>query len=158
MNAQEQSLQRLLTLQRLAAQQEDNAARQLADALAKHANAEDRRAELLQYEIEYAGRAPGAEGRSVDVAASVASLRHHAGFLSKLRDAVRFQAERVQQLSTEVDRQRARWMMLHREVEKLEQLSDATKRQLALIDSRKQARELDELAQRGWLRQRQVAG
>lgn len=138
------SLQRLSTLQRLAAQQEDQAARQLADALTRHANAEDRHAELVRYEAEYAERTP--------TAASVQGLSHHAGFLMKLRDAVRFQAERVQGFAREVEQARVRWIGLHREVEKLDQLSLNAQRQIAATDSRLQARELDELAQRGWVR------
>lgn len=149
MNAPEQSLQRLNTLQRLAAQQEDQAARQLAEALNRHANASDRHAELVQYEIEYAARTPGVGG--------VLALSRHAGFLAKLRDALKFQQERVQQLSVEVDRARARWIGLHREVEKLEQLGEVAKRQMLAADSRRQSRELDELAQRSWVRQ-QAAG
>ncbi len=142
---QAQSLQRLSTLQRLAVAQEDTAARQLAEALAKHANAQDRHAELLQYEMEYAGRPP--------VAVGVQALGHHAGFLAKLRDAVRFQTERVSLFADEVERARSRWMGMHREVEKLEQLGAAAQRQIEAIDSRRQSRELDELAQRGWVRQ-----
>lgn len=143
------SLQRLETLQQLARQQEERAARQLADALAKHANAQDRHAELLRYEIEYA------QGASTS-AASILTLRHHAGFLTKLREAVGFQAERIHALAAELERSRSRWMALHREVEKLEQLAEAARRQIARSETRQQSRELDELAQRGWLVQ-QVA-
>jgi len=150
MNAPEQSLQRLATLQRLAAQQEDQAARQLAEALSRHGNAADRHTELVQYEIEYAARTPNASG--------VLALSRHAGFLSKLRDALKFQHDRVQQLGLEVDRARARWVGLHREVEKLEQLGEVARREMLAADSRRQSRELDELAQRGWVRQQQVAG
>ena len=143
-----QSLQRLETLQRLATQKEDTAARQLADALAKHANAQDRYAELLQYELEYTARAP--------VASGVQALTYQAGFLAKLRDAVRFQTERVETFAAEVERARLRWMGLHREVEKLEQLSVNAQQQINVVESRRTARELDELAQRGWSRQRAV--
>lgn len=141
-----QSLQRLETLQRFAAQQEDTAARQLADALAKHANAQDRYTELLQYELEYSARTP--------VASGVQALTYQAGFLSKLRDAVRFQTERVESFAAEVDRTRLRWLGLHREVEKLEQLAVNAQRQIDVVENRRSARELDELAQRGWSRQR----
>lgn len=142
------SLQRLELLQRLATQQEDQTARALADALARHANAEDRRAELQQYEQEYAARIPASAG--------VAALRHHAGFLAKLRSAVSFQCERVQLLSGEVDRARARWVALHREVEKLAQLETGARQQLRQLDARRQSRESDELAVRGWMRQQAV--
>lgn len=144
-----QSLQRLETLQRLAAQQEDSAARQLADALAKHANAQDRYAELLQYELEYSARTPAAIG--------VQALTHQAGFLSKLRDAVRFQTERVEAFAADVERARLRWMGLHREVEKLEQLGVNAQRQIDVVENRRTARELDELAQHGWSRLRAVS-
>ncbi|MDO9451375.1 MAG: flagellar export protein FliJ [Stagnimonas sp.] len=147
-SAEANSLHRLATLQRLAAQQEDHAARQLADALAKHANAGDRHAELLQYEIEYASRVPATNG--------VMALTHHAGFLAKLRDAVHFQHERVGHLATEVERARLRWIALHREVEKLEQLGDAARRQIAVGESRRESRDLDELATRSWVRQQAV--
>jgi len=70
------SLQRLHTLQRLASQAEDAAARQLAEALSRHANAGDRQHELTQYEREYAQRTPDTGG--------VAALSRHAGFLAKL--------------------------------------------------------------------------
>ncbi|MES2683677.1 MAG: flagellar export protein FliJ [Pseudomonadota bacterium] len=139
------SLQRLALLQRLATQQEDQAARQLADALARHANAEDRRVELQAYEQEYAARVPTAGG--------VQALSHHAGFLAKLREAIRFQAERALSMAQEVERVRARWIGLHREVEKLEQLSLNVQQQLRHHASRREGRELDELAQRGWVRQ-----
>ncbi len=144
------TLQRLATLQTLANQQEDSAARQLADALAKHANAQDRYGELLEYEAEYAFRTPTAGG--------VMALTHHAGFLAKLRDAMRFQAERVQGLAAEVERQRARWLGLHREVEKIEQLSVNARQQIAVIEGRRQARDLDELATRSWVRRQAVSG
>lgn len=140
------SLQRLHTLQRLASQAEDHAARQLAEALSRHANAGDRQHELHQYEQEYAARTPTSGG--------VSALSRHAGFLAKLRDAVRFQTERTQALAQEVERARARWIALHREVEKLEQLGDSARRQIAHSDARWQARELDERAQQGWARQR----
>lgn len=142
------SLQRLELLQRLAGQQEDQAARQLADALAKHANAEDRRAELQQYELEYAARIPAGAG--------VAALRDHAGFLAKLRAAVGFQCERTQLLAAEVERARARWVGLHREVEKLAQLETGARHELRQLDARRQSRESDELAVRGWMRQQAV--
>lgn len=144
------TLQRLATLQTLAAQQEDTAARQLADALAKHANAQDRYAELLEYEAEYAFRTPTAGG--------VMALSHHAGFLSKLRDAMRFQSDRVQGFAAEVERLRGRWMGLHREVEKLEQLGCSARQQMAVVEARKQSREIDDFAQRSWVRQQAVSG
>ena len=144
-----QSLKRLDTLQRLATQQEDSAARQLADALAKHANAQDRYAELMQYELEYTARSPVARG--------VQALSYQAGFVSKLRDAVRFQSERVESLAGDVELARLRWMGLHREVEKLEQLGVNAQRQIDVVENRRNARELDELAQRGWARQRALS-
>lgn len=148
MNAQNASpLQRLALLQRLAAEQEDRAARQLADALARHANAEDRRSELVHYEMEYMARTPGDSGR----ASSVAALAQHAGFVAKLREAVQFQNERAQQLSVEVEQARARWVALHRELEKLEQLSAAAQQEIRRVESRRESRELDELATRGWV-------
>ena len=51
------------------------------------------------------------------VARGVQALSYQAGFVSKLRDAVRFQSERVESLAGEVERARLRWMGLHREVE-----------------------------------------
>lgn len=151
------SLQRLELLQRLASQQEDHAARQLADALARHANAEDRRAELYHYELEYASRTPSGGAQSGHAAASVMTLAHHAGFLAKLREAVRFQSERVQNFAAEVELARSRWVALHCELEKLGQLDSSARQQLRQLESRREARELDELASRGWV-QRQALG
>lgn len=149
MNATHPSpLQRLELLQRLASQQEDHAARQLADALAKHANAMDRSAELVHYEMEYAAREPTASG--------VQALSHHAGFLAKLREAVRFQNQRVQMLANEVESARARWMSLHRELEKLAQLEVSARQHLRQVEFRRESRELDELATRGWVLQQAV--
>lgn len=143
------ALHRLALLQSLAVQQEDHAARLLAEALARHANGEDRRVELLAYEQEYAARQPQGGG--------VQGLSRHAGFLSKLREALRFQTERVQGLGLEVERARTRWIGTHHEVEKLDQLAAAARQQLQDHAGRREARELDELAQGGWLRQ-QAAG
>jgi len=137
------SLQRLAVLQDLATQQEDTAAKQLADALARHANAEDRRAELLRYEIEYAAQPPATAG-------GVKALSQQAGFLARLREAVRFQDERVQLLSNEVEQARGRWVSVHRELEKLGQLEAGALRQLQQSESRKENREQDELAARRW--------
>jgi flagellar FliJ protein len=153
--AQASALHRLETLRQLAAEKEDRASRELATALARHANAQDRHAELLRYEQEYAER-----GSSTEVALSstrVQALQHRAGFLTKLREAVQFQTERAASLGAEVERARARWVSLHREVDKLDQLRETTRQQIAAVEARRDAKEQDEFAQQGWLRQRLTA-
>lgn len=149
MNAPDaRALARLSTLQQLASQQEDSSARQLADALARLAQAEDRCTELRHYEHEYLSREPRA--------GSVAALRQHAGFVARLREAVRFQTERVGALSAEAERARLRWIGLHREVEKLEMLQANVRESLRQHAARAAGREQDEHGRVGWLRQQAV--
>jgi flagellar export protein FliJ len=144
------SLQRLATLQRLAEQQEETAARQLSDALAQLANAEDRCAELRRYELEYLAQPPRAF--------SVAALRHHAGFVARLAEAVRYQTERSTSLAQEAERARSRWVGLHREVEKLDQLTRQVRETMRQAANRSLHRTMDEHGQLGWQRQQAFNG
>lgn len=142
------SLARLSTLQKLAVQQEDAAARQLAEALARLAQADDRCTELCHYEQEYLASEPRA--------GSVAALRQHSGFVAKLREAVRFQTDRVSTLAAEAECARQRWIGLHREVEKLEALEANVREALQHEAARAAGREADERGRIGWLRQQAV--
>jgi flagellar FliJ protein len=140
---------RFAPLLQLASQQEDRAARTLADALARHANAEDRRKELLQYQLEYECRSPG-------TGLGVQGLSRHSGFMAKLRDALQFQAIRTQELARTVGECREDWMAAHREVEKLAQLIAQATQQAEQHQQRRQDRELDERAMSRY-HQRQAA-
>lgn len=134
-------------LRQRAAGLEDQAAKLLAEALRRHAQAESRHAELCRYEAEYAER-PLPETTGVN------SLRHNAAFLARLREAVRFQAERVASSAQEVERARAHWLASHREVEKLDRLLAQAAQEARQKDARRQGREMDENAVRGFMARR----
>ncbi len=138
-------------LRQRAARLEDSAAQALSSVLARHAHAEARHAELCRYEAEYAAR-------NLPDSTGVNTLRHHAAFLARLRDAVRFQADSVARSSQEVERLRGQWLAAHREVEKLDRLTAQCLQEAAQAEARRQGREQDEAALRGHLAQRALIG
>lgn len=129
---------------------EDQAAKLLAEALRRHAQAESRHAELCRYEAEYAER-PLPETTGVN------NLRHGAAFLARLREAVRFQTERLASSVREVEQARAHWLATHREVEKLDRLLAQAAQEARQKDARRQGREMDENAVRGFMARRLLA-
>lgn len=144
-----QAASRFTPLHQRAVGLEDRSAQALAAALGRHAQAEDRHAELCRYEAEYAARQlPASTGVNV--------LRQHAAFLARLREAVRFQADRLALAARELERAQQHWLASHREVEKLERLMAQCQQEAVRVEARRQSREQDEAALRIHLRQQSL--
>ncbi|MDM4770805.1 flagellar export protein FliJ [Solimonas sp. SE-A11] len=130
---------RLVPLQTLADQREDEAARRLADVQRRHADQEARLVELRRYADEYANAPAGPT--------AVLMLNRQA-FLGRLREAERFQVQAVEDARLAVEAERAAWLLKRRDVSVLDQLAACYRGREQRQDERREQRGADELALR----------
>lgn len=131
---------RLQTLEQLAAFNETQASRQLAERL-RALDTEDQRLRQLQgYVGEYAARR--ADGAATSVAALTAGRR----FVDRLQTAVRQQAEVVQRARQTVDQATAQWRAARARRLALARLREREAARLAERRDRRDQARLDELA------------
>ncbi len=130
---------RLVPLQTLAETREDEAARRLAEVQRRHADQEARLAELRRYADEYASAPAGP---------TAALMLNRQAFLSRLRDAERFQVQAVEDARLAVEAERASWLLKRRDVSVLDQLAACYRGREQRQDERREQRGADELALR----------
>ncbi|MES0874093.1 flagellar export protein FliJ [Sinimarinibacterium thermocellulolyticum] len=131
------SSSRLRPLQRIAELREDEAAKRLLDQRRVLGERELRLQELTRYLAEYEGLASAQHPRL---------LMNRQAFIERLREAVALQAQLVEQARSQVEAQRAEWLLQHREVATLDRLADCYRRRERRIEEQRSQRQLDEFA------------
>ncbi|ASR44398.1 flagellar export protein FliJ [Xanthomonas citri pv. mangiferaeindicae] len=120
--------------------QEDAAARVLAQRQSSLDEHEARLAELRRYADEYA--------HSQLAATSPAQLANRRAFLERLESAVEQQSRTVDQSRQTVELERGRLLLASRDKQVLEQLAASYRAQERQVDERRSQRELDDLGAR----------
>ena len=138
---------RLVPIQRLAQERENERARQLAEQQKTLETHEQRLLELRRYADEYA---------SVPSSTTLtpALLSNRRAFVEKLDSAVVQQNRQVEKARGTCDVERARLMLASREVTVLEKLAASYHAQERKVEERKSQRDLDEHAARTFQRGR----
>lgn len=119
---------------------EDAAARVLADRQRALQQNESRLDELRRYAAEY--------GQSQLAATSPAQLANRRAFLERLESAVEQQSRAVDNHRQTVEVERSRLLLASRDKQVLEQLAASYRAQERVVDERRSQRELDDLGAR----------
>lgn len=130
---------RLVPLQTVAETREDEAARRLAEVQKRHADQETRLADLRRYAEEYATAPAGP---------TPALMLNRQAFLTRLREAERFQVQAVEDARLAVEAERAAWLLKRRDVSVLDQLAACYRGREQRQQERYEQRGADELALR----------
>ncbi len=138
---------RLLPIQKLAQDRENERARQLADQQKALETQEQRLAELRRYASEYASPPPSAR-------LTPALLSNRRAFVEKLDSAVVQQTRQVEKARGSCDVERARLLLASREVGALDRLAASYHAQERKDEERRTQRELDDHASRAHTRRK----
>jgi len=133
---------RLVPLQTIAGNREDEVARRLAEMQRKHADQHARLEEIRRYAAEYAAAPAGATS---------SMLLNRQAFLGKLREAERFQQQAVEEARLAVEAERTLWLLKRRDVSVLDQLAACYRVREQRHEERRDQRGADELALRRYL-------
>lgn len=128
---------RLQPLQQLAEDREEKAARRLLDCQRLVAEREQRLHELTGYVAEY---------ERTEMAGSVQLLRNRHAFLERLRAALEFQLQLVEQARRDCETERGRWLSQRRDLSVLDQMAAMYRRREAHAEEQRAQKRMDDFA------------
>jgi len=120
----------------------DQAATSLTQMQQLQAQAQDQMAQLQSYADETQARWTAAAQTSV----STELMRHHYQFMDRLHQAMALQQGVLQQAAGRVDRARAHWLETEARLTGLKQVLKQKQAQLALLQTRREQKQMDEYA------------
>lgn len=143
--------ERLKNIMQLAEKKEKDAASALGYLNSKISSEQEKRRQLLDYELEYHEKIIETGRKGINGA----TLRTYFGFMDKISDAANQQVGHIAELEQQVDQVQSYWFKTRGKLKAFESLVEKAQLQEAQERDKQEQKMLDEFAAQAYLRRRQ---